>query len=50
MELQTLFFAGLIGQRSRHGLHTIRTHLLLFGMYKGSEDMSDMQDEYRESY
>jgi len=42
MELQTLLFAGLFGQRSGHGLHTMRTHLLLFGMYKGSEDVSDM--------
>jgi len=33
---------GLFGQRSRHGLHTMRPHILLFGMYKGSEDVSDL--------
>ena len=42
-------FVGLLGQRSRHGLHTMRTHILLFGMYKGSEDVSDLQKEDRKS-
>jgi len=26
----------------------MRPHLLLFGMYKGSEDVSDLQEEDRE--
>ena len=46
--LTRLHFTGLLGQRSRHGLHTMRPHLLLFGMYKSSEDVSDLQKEDRE--